>query len=351
MSAPTVKVGNYELGGTHTVFIIAEAGVNHNGDIELAKELIRKAKQSGADCVKFQTFKAEQVVSAGAPKASYQLESTDPGESQIDMLRALELKEEDYPELLRTSEEEDILFLSTPYNFEDADFLDGLGVAAFKIASGQLIEHSFLEHVAKKGKPVILSTGMGTLKEVEEAIQVIYKAGNDKIIVLQCTTNYPSPIEETNLRAMVTMREKCGVLIGYSDHTSGNTASIAAVSLGACLIEKHFTMDKGLPGPDQATSADPGEFSELVRLIRETEKCLGTPHKKPSPQEMKNIQGMRRSLAASRDISAGTIINWDNVTFKRPATGIPGNQSHMALGRKARRDIAADTLITPDMIE
>ncbi len=349
--AKTLKVGNYELGGVHPVFVIAEAGVNHNGDIELAKELIRKAKQCGADCVKFQTFKAEQVVSAKAPKAVYQLKTTDPGESQIDMLRALELSEDAYPELLRICEEEDILFLSTPYNFEDADFLDRLGVTAFKIASGQLIEHPFLEHVAKKGKPVILSTGMGTLKEVEEAIEVIHNAGNDKIIVLQCTTNYPSPIEETNLRAMITMRNKCKVLVGYSDHTCGNTATMAAVSLNACLIEKHFTLDKGLPGPDQASSADPEEFSELVRLIRETEKCLGTPDKKPSPQEIKNIQGMRRSLASSRNISAESIISWDNVTFKRPATGIPGNQSHMVLGKKARQDIPADTLITPDMIE
>ncbi len=248
MSAQTVKVGNYKLGGSNPVFIIAEAGVNHNGDIELAKELIRKAKQSGADCVKFQTFKAEQVASAGAPKALYQMRSTDPAESQIDMLRALELKEGDYPELLRTCEEEEILFLSTPYNFKDADFLYGLGVSGFKIASGQLIEHPFLEHVAKRGKPLILSTGMGTLKEVEEAIEVIRKAGNDKIVLLQCTTNYPSPVEETNLRAMVTMREGCSVLAGYSDHTLGNTASIAAIALGACVLEKHFTLDKNLPG-------------------------------------------------------------------------------------------------------
>ncbi len=346
-----IQIANYKLGPSFPAFIIAEAGVNHNGDLAQAKELICAAKESGADCVKFQTFKAGRVASLNAPKASYQLKSTDPGESQIDMLSELELKEEDYPKLLRTCEEEEIQFLSTPYNFEDADFLDGLGVPAFKIASGQLVEHPFLEHVAKKGKPVILSTGMGTLKEVEEAIKVIHETGNDRIVVLQCTTNYPSHIEDANLRAMVTMRDRCRVLTGYSDHTCGNTAAIVAVSLGACLIEKHFTLDKGLPGPDQSSSADPREFPEFVRLIRETEKCLGTPDKKPSPQEMKNIQGMRRSLVASQDIFAGIVINWDNVTFKRPATGITGNQSHLVLGRKARQDIPADTLITPEMIE
>ncbi len=346
-----IQIANYKLGPSFPAFIIAEAGVNHNGDLAQAKELICAAKESGADCVKFQTFRAGRVASLNAPKASYQLKSTDPGESQIDMLSELELKEEDYPILLRTCEEEEIQFLSTPYNFEDADFLDGLGVPAFKIASGQLVEHPFLEHVAKKGKPVILSTGMGTLKEVEEAIKVIHETGNDRIVVLQCTTNYPSHIEDANLRAMVTMRDRCRVLTGYSDHTCGNTAAIVAVSLGACLIEKHFTLDKGLPGPDQSSSADPREFPEFVRLIRETEKCLGTPDKKPSPQEMKNIQGMRRSLVASQDIFAGIVINWDNVTFKRPATGITGNQSHLVLGRKARQDIPADTLITPEMIE
>jgi len=351
VNAQIIKIGNYELGEVRPVFIIAEAGVNHNGNIKLAKELIRKAKQCGANCIKFQTFKAEQVASAKAPKAAYQLKTTDPGELQIDMLRALELKEKDYPKLLGICEEEEIQFLSTPYSFEDVDFLDELGVPAFKIASGQLIEHPFLDYVARKGKSVVLSTGMGSLREVEEAINIIHNAGNDKIIVLQCTTNYPSLIEETNLRAMATMGDKCRVLTGYSDHTCGNTAAIAAVSLGACLIEKHFTLDKGLAGPDQASSADPGEFSELVRLIRETEKCLGTAVKKPTPCEIKNIQGMRRSLVTSQDITAGTLINWGNVTFKRPATGILGNQSHIALGGKAKRDISADTLITLDMIE
>ena len=272
----SIKVGNKMVGTGHPVCVIAEAGVNHNGDPDLAFKLLESARNAGADCVKFQTFKAESVVSQAAPKAAYQLKTTDPSESQLDMLRRLELEETVYVDLLAQAKEWGIQLLSTPYNIEDVDFLDRLGIPAFKLASMHVAEPYFIDYVARKGKPVFLSTGMATMEEVGRAVSVMENAGNDQLVLLQCTTNYPSAISDTNLRAMVAMGDVFDCLIGYSDHTIGDTACIGAVALGACVIEKHFTLDQNMEGPDHATSVDPEGFSQLIKHINEAQSMLGS---------------------------------------------------------------------------
>jgi len=349
MSDPVVIEGR-RTGPDWPVFVIAEIGVNHNGSLDLAKQMVVAARECGVDCVKFQTFKAERVATQGAVKARYQLGTTDPAESQLEMLRKLELKEGEYRELVAFCRDLGLVFLSTPYNAEDADFLDDLGVSAFKIASGQAVELPFLEHLARKGKPLLLSTGMCTLAEVDTAVRTIRQAGNEDIVVLQCTTNYPSRLEDCNLRAMVTMGRALNVLMGYSDHTRSLTAALLSVALGACVVERHFTLDKTLPGPDQSSSSDPEEMRRLVAGIREAEKALGTGLKVPSAREAENLPNMRRSLTAVVDIPAGTTLSWDNLTFKRPGTGLAGTLATAVIGRPARCDIPADTQIALDMV-
>lgn len=333
------------MGSSHPCFIIAEAGVNHNGNIDLAKELIRKAKEIGADCVKFQTFKAERIITESAPKAAYQLLTTDPQESQMNMLRNLELDFDAHKELITLCNDLDIVFMSTPYSIEDIDFLDEIGVPAFKLASIHIAEPSLLRYAATKGKPLVVSTGMASLAEVDTAVRTILSTGNDQFVLLQCTTNYPSRIEDTNLRAMVTMQKAFDVLIGYSDHTQTDTACIASIALGACVIEKHFTLDKSLPGPDQSTSYDAVEFARLVKSIREAEVTLGTGIKQPTVTEKANMQGMRRSIVAKQTLNPGDIITEDLVTFKRPATGLSPSMLDSIIGRRLRRQVASDQLI------
>ena len=271
-----IKIGSRIIGDGQPCFIIAEAGVNHNGNVDLAKQLIIKAKEVGADCVKFQTFKADRVVSEDAPKANYQLETTDALETQIDMLRKLELPMESYSELITLCDELDIIFMSTPYNNEDVDLLDEIGVQSFKMASICIAEPMFLQYVGLKKKPMIISTGMSTLPEVRDAIAAINEVGNDELVILQCTTNYPTSMEDVNLRAMHTIREKLNTLVGFSDHTQSDLACLTAVSMGACVIEKHFTLDKSLPGPDQSSSYNPKDFKQLVKNIRLVETVLGS---------------------------------------------------------------------------
>lgn len=346
----TIKINNASIGIGRPVFIIAEVGVNHNGDIEMALRLVREAKRVGAGCVKFQTFKAERVVIPEAPKAEYQLKTTSLQESQIEMLRKLELDESAYEDLMAVCQEEGILFLSTPYNVEDVDFLDSLGVEAFKIASGQAVEPCFLEYVAKKQKPIFLSTGMCTLAEVDQAVRVIREAGNEQIVLLQCTTNYPSTIEDCNLRAMVTMGNALDILVGYSDHTESLTPATVSVALGACVVERHFTLDKSLPGPDHSSSSDPREFMELVKQIREAEVSLGSSLKWPSDVERKNALGMRRSIIARCKIRAGQVISEEMLTFKRPATGLRPALLPDLVGRVATCDIGADQALSWGMI-
>jgi N,N'-diacetyllegionaminate synthase len=340
-------------------FIIAEAGVNHNGSVEMAKKLIKEAKMCGADCVKFQTFKAERVVIKKAPKAHYQMQTTDPKESQLEMLRKLELPDEAYQELMQICADEGVMFLSTPYGVEDIDFLDSLGVAAFKVASGQIVEPHFLEHVARKGKPMIVSTGMATLSEVDEAVRLIMETlksaeeGDQplpSLTLLQCTTNYPSLLEDANLKAMETMRRTFGLPVGYSDHTEGIVACIAAVALGARIIEKHFTLDRTLPGPDQSCSSNPDEFRQMVNAIRQAEAVLGTGTKKPSERERENAATMRRSIVALRNIPAGRTIEPDDITFKRPLSGIPASHVGFVLGKRTRASLKKDDFLEFEII-
>jgi len=341
----SLVIGSRAIGLRESVFIIAEAGVNHNGDLEIAKALVREAKQCGADCVKFQTFKTDRVVIPAAPKADYQMRTTASTESQEDMLRKLELATEAYATLVDVCRQEKILFLSTPANTEDVDFLETLGVPAFKLASFQIVEPAFLRYVAKKGKPIILSTGMATLAEVDEAVRVIWESGNDQVVLLQCTTNYPSRPEDANIRAMQTMQAAFGTLVGYSDHTQTESGCMAAVSLGACVIEKHFTLDKTMPGPDQSSSADPKEFRRLVRLIRETEVVLGNPLKQPVEVERRNAINMRRSIVSKASIPAGTVITEDMLCYKRPGSGIPLKRLGEVVGCVAARDIPQNALV------
>lgn len=325
-----------------SVYIIAEAGVNHNGDLKMALQLADRAKEIGADCVKYQTFKAEQIVTASSPKAQYQLEVTDKTESQYEMLKKLELQKEDFALIKSHCEKIGIEFMSTPYNPEDADLLNSIGVNAFKIASGQLVETPFLKYVAAFGKQMIVSSGMCNMEEVKEAIRAVRATGNNDIILLQCNTDYPSRIEDTNLKAMITMRDELNVRVGYSDHVPNNYACFAAVAMGAEVIEKHFTLSKQLPGPDHSSSLEPDEFRILIDGIRNIEKAMGHGLKVPSEREAKNTYGMRRSLIATENIPAGTVLQEKHLGYKRPANGISPKYSDKIIGRKIIKDIQKD---------
>ena len=339
-----IKIKNSKIGKNYPTFIIAEVGVNHNGDLELAKKLIKEAARCGADCVKFQTFKAEKLVLNNAPKANYQLQTTPNNESQLEMLKKLEMNYDKYFEIIKCCENEGVLFLSTPYNIEDVDFLEKLGVPAYKLASLHAAEPWFARYVAKKNKPIFLSTGMASLSEIEMTVQSIKETGNDKLIILQCTTNYPSKIEDTNLLAMITMEEKFNNIIGYSDHTEEDIACIASVALGARVIEKHFTLDKSLPGPDHTTSYTPIEFQNLVKNIRDTEKSLGSSIKQPCDIEKINMKSMRRSVVAKYNIEKGVKIIDSMIALKRPSTGISPIDLDKILGKKTKNKIFKDQM-------
>lgn len=328
------------------VYIIAEAGVNHNGSLKNALELVYKAKEAGADCVKFQTFKADQIVTKGSPKATYQMKVTDRDETQFAMLKKLELKYEDYDEIIKLCKNLQIDFLSTPYNLQDVDFLEKFNVQGYKIASGQLTEIPFLEYVASKNKKIILSTGMSTMSDVFNAVTAIRNVGNNNIVVLQCTTNYPSSISDANLLAMISMKNACKVSVGYSDHVINNYACFASVALGAEIIEKHFTLDKNLEGPDHSTSLNPIEFKELVIGIRNIELSLGDGIKIPTNQEKDNIYGMKRSIVVLNDKKKGDILNLEDIGFKRPANGLDPNMVNMILGKQLRINLDKDDAIT-----
>lgn len=331
-------------------YIIAEVGVNHNGSLDLAIRSIEEAKKAGADCVKFQTFKAEQIVTQDSPKASYQLQVTDPGESQYAMLKKLELGISDYVKLLEVCKKTGVDFLSTPYNKEDVDFLEELQVSMYKIASGQLTELPFLQYVARTGKTIYLSTGMGTMAEVCEAVQAIRQEGNDNMYVLQCTTNYPSSIADANIRAMLSIQQACKVNIGYSDHVPENYACFAAVALGASVIEKHFTLDRNMEGPDHSSSLDPAAFSDLVQGIRAIEMSLGDGIKKPTAAEKKNMFGMKRSMVVLKDMNTGDTLDETHIGFKRPANGLSPNYLPLVIGKKLRRALKKDEPLQMDAI-
>ncbi|MBF0330172.1 MAG: N-acetylneuraminate synthase [Nitrospirae bacterium] len=328
-------------------FIIAEAGVNHNGSMNTALKLIAAALEAGADAVKFQTFKAEKMVSKFAPKADYQKDATRAGESQYEMLARLELDAEAHWKLTAECRERGIIFLSTPFDFESIELLDGLGLSIFKIPSGEITNLPYLRKIGKLKKKVILSTGMADMDEIGDALGVLTVAGTKKedITVLHCNTAYPTPFEDVNLRAMATIRDKFGVKVGYSDHTTGIEVPIAAVALGATVIEKHFTLDKNMPGPDHKASLEPDELKEMVRAIRNIEKSLGTGQKKASASELMNRAIARKSIVAACNIKAGEYFTEKNLIGKRPGTGISLMEWDKVLGRQANRDFAVDEMI------
>ena len=338
------------IGASYPCFIIAEAGVNHNGSLEMARQLVDVAVQAGADAVKFQTFKAEKVVSPQAPKAAYQLQTTDTSESQLDMIKRLELSFDAFRELYAYCQDKGILFMSTPFDEESADLLDELGVPVFKIGSGEITNWPFLEYVACKGKPMILSTGMSYLSEVDEAVRVLRGAGCDQLVLLHCVSNYPADPADVNLRAMQTMATAFGVPVGYSDHTPGVEVAIAAVALGACVIEKHFTLDCNLPGPDHRASLEPSELAALVQGIRTVEAALGHGRKEPAVSEANTAAVARRSLVAAQDIPVGTVLSEELIAIKRPGTGLPPAMRSYLVGRTVRVPVAAGTLLTLEML-
>tara|TARA_B100000029_G_scaffold504902_1_gene584614 strand:+ start:302 stop:1309 length:1008 start_codon:yes stop_codon:yes gene_type:complete len=325
-------------------YIIAEAGVNHNGDIKIAHKLIEEAKKAGADCVKFQTFKAENLVTKNAPKAKYQLKVTDNKESQFDMLKSLELNYNDYKELIEHCKKLNIDFMSTPYSFEDVDFLMKLNVDSFKIASGQLTELPFLEYVSKNKKPIFLSTGMSSMSEVEAAVEIITKNSNSKLVIFQCTTNYPSKISEANINVIDSFKAIPNIKVGYSDHVINNYACYAAVSKGVYAIEKHFTIDKLLPGPDHSCSLNPKQFEDLVYGIRQIEKSLGSFKKVPTKMESENILGMKRSLVYKKSIKKGTKLTLKHFAFKRPMNGLIPNNIEYFIGKQLNKNVSEDQL-------
>lgn len=327
------------------VTVIAEAGVNHNGDLNLAKKLARVAKECGADIVKFQTAKLESIVSKYAPMAEYQKVNTGKTQSQIDMLKQLLLSYEDFRELSHYCDEIGIQFLSTPFDIESIEFLSSLGCHLWKIPSGEITNLPYLEQIGKKHQPIILSTGMSSLDEVRAAMDVLncYDAG--KITLLHCTTEYPASFDAVNLKAMLTLKNEFGVGVGYSDHTPGIEVSIAAVALGATVIEKHFTLDRNMEGPDHKASLEPTELKAMVSAIRNIELAMGTGKKIPSVAEMPNIAVARKSIIAKCSIRKGEILTEDNLTTKRPGNGISPMRWYEVLGTKAIRDFKEDELI------
>jgi len=325
--------------------IIAEAGVNHNGRLDLALKMVDEAKRAGADIVKFQTAIPERVISRYADKAEYQKETTGNEESQLEMCRRIHLKLSDYDIIKEYCEEVGIEFLSTPFDLESIDYLEKLGMKLWKIPSGEITNLPYLIKIAKTGKPVIMSTGMAELKEVEEAVNVLKEGGAGEITLLHCTTEYPAPFDSVNLKAMNTLREKLGTKVGYSDHTTGIEVVVAAVSLGATVIEKHFTLNRNLEGPDHKASLEPEELEVMVNKIRIIEKALGDGIKRAAEAEKKNIAIARKSIVAAKDIKKGEILSEDNITTKRPGNGISPMKWFEVLGTEAIRDFGEDELI------
>jgi len=345
-----IQFGDRFIGREEPCFLIAEAGVNHNGDINLAKKLIDIAREAGADAVKFQTFKAEEIVTKTAEKAAYQKITTGAEESQFDMIKKLELSPDSFRELSGYAKEKGILFISSSSGRESVDLLDEIGVPLFKIGSGELTNSPMLGYIARKQKPIILSTGMSTLGEIEYALKIIRHEGVEEIILLQCVSCYPAKIEDMNLKAMETLRYKFKLPVGLSDHSMGITVPVAAAALGACVIEKHFTLDKNLPGPDHRASLEPDELKQMIRAIRDVERAMGSGIKIPATEEEENKKVVRRSLVARVDIRVGAVITKDMLDIKRPGTGIEPQFRNALCGRRAAIDIPADTPITWEVL-
>jgi N,N'-diacetyllegionaminate synthase len=341
-----IRIDGRLLGVGEPTFIVAEIGVNHNGSVHMARKLIDAAKDAGADSVKFQSFKTERIVTKYAEKAVYQKETTDPKKSQFSMLKKLELGDAEIKELHHYAQKRNILFLSSAFDEESVDLLDSLDVPAFKVASGELTNLPLLRHMANKKRPMILSTGLSTLDEIEEALAVITEEGVEEIILLHCVTSYPAKEEEANLKVMDLLRRQFGFPVGFSDHTLSITVPIAAAALGAVLIEKHFTLDKTLLGPDHRASLEPTEFKEMVKGIRDVEKALGDGMKRLTANEEEIKKAARRSIVAKTRIPKGTIIRENMVDFKRPGTGLEPKNLCKIVGKRTKKDIEPDELIT-----
>jgi sialic acid synthase SpsE len=369
----TVTIGSKEIGEDKPCFIIAEAGVNHDRDIEKAKRLVDIAKEAGADAVKFQTWITEDILMQETQKAAYQQEQTGADETQFEMVKKLELSFDQFRELAQYCEQQGILFLSTPDDKRSAKFLFDLGIPAFKIGSGELNNPLYLRYLTRFGRPLILSTGMGTMAEVRRAVDTILETGNNGLVVLHCTTDYPTPLKDANLKVIKSMKrlfEQRGVLIGYSDHTEGTEVPVIARGLGAVLIEKHFTYDRNAPGPDHKASLAPEELKALVRRLREldlmserkrfvTAKALpnftliaGSSTKRPTEREMANRKVIRRALVSGQLIKAGTVITEEMVLMKRAnGKGVPANRYEKIVGKTAKKNIPENTLFTTTMVQ
>jgi len=327
------------------IFIIAEVGVNHNGDVVLAKRMIDAAKDAGVDAVKFQTFVSENLVSCFAEKAEYQKAATGTAENQLEMIKKLELSYDDFRALKSYAEKLDIIFMSTPFDIDSIDFLAELGMDIFKIPSGEITNLPYLIRIGNLKRRVILSTGMSSLSDINEAVTILQNAGTDDITLLHCNTAYPTPYEDVNLYVMNTLCETFRLPVGYSDHTNGIEVSIAAAALGAVVIEKHFTLDRTMVGPDHKASLEPDELKQMVLSIRHIEQALGSSEKKPTGSELVNRDIARKSIVAKCNIKSGSLFTEENITVKRPGNGITPMKWFEVLGQKASRDFIRDELI------
>ncbi len=335
----SIKIGNKRVAPQNSVFVIAEAGVNHNGNLEIAKKLVERAKEAGADAIKFQTFKAENVISKDAPKANYQLKSTDKKESQLEMVKNLELSYGDFKNLKEYCDKLGIIFLSTPFDLESVEFLENLKVPAFKIGSGDLTNYFLLKEIAKKKKPLILSTGMAYPYEIFNTLELLENSGAKDIAILHCTTEYPAKVDEVNLKVIRNLGLVFKKIVGFSDHTIGFESALGSVGYGASIIEKHFTLDKNMEGPDHKASLEPEELKDLISMIRNLEKSIGDGIKKPTTSEEKNIKIVRRSLFSKEFIRKGTVIEEKHLEALRPGDGISPMEIKKILGKKVRYDI------------
>lgn len=330
------------------IIIIAEAGVNHNGSVEIAKKMVLAAKEAGADYIKFQTFCPEKLVSKSAGKADYQKQNTGTKESQLEMLQKLALSQDNFLELKEYCQRQGIGFLSTPFDLDSIHFLHRLDMDFWKLPSGEITNLPYLLEIAKTGRPVVMSTGMCDLKEIKEAVDCLRRAGTEKIILLHCNTEYPTPMKDVNLKAMQTMKDSLGLPMGYSDHTQGIEVPIAAAALGACVLEKHFTLDKTMPGPDHRASLEPEELQAMVTAVRNIERAMGNGRKEPSESEKKNIEAVRKSIVAKCKIKKGEVFTEENLTTKRPGTGISPMKWFDLMGQRAKRDYETDQIIVKE---
>ncbi|MCI4667001.1 MAG: N-acetylneuraminate synthase [Bacteroidia bacterium] len=346
-----IQIGQKLIKPNGSVFIIAEAGVNHNGDFALAKKLVDAGKDSGVDAVKFQLFSADKLVTKSAKQAAYQSKNLGKTESQYEMLKRLELPEEAFAELKAYTESQGMTFMATPFDESAIDYLHGLDVNAFKVGSGDLTNIPYLIYMAQKGLPMIVSTGMATMDEVEAAKTAILSTGNKQVIFLHCTSNYPTPLEDANLRAMHTLSDQTNSLLGYSDHTEGILVPTAAVAMGAVVIEKHFTLDKNMEGPDHKASLEPDELAEMVKSIRLMEVVRGRAEKEPTAAELEVAKVARKSIVAAVEIPKGSLIEAKMLTIKRPGTGIAPAEFSKIIGKEAAQEIPLEALISWEMLK